>query len=114
MPTPLKFRKYPDPKDEQIKALALRVVELKDRLKTLAYRIESHNVTKMSLKQMDTINREIRIENDRLRMMMRGAMRIMRYRKEQNQKLRRELIAKSREAHNRSIEEKSKCPMKKI
>jgi hypothetical protein len=95
MPTTSKFRKYPDQKDEQIKALALRIRELKDLLELEFAKetalIEARNITKLSLHQMDTINREIRIENDRLRMMMRGAMRIMRYRKEQNQKLRREL-----------------------
>ena len=94
MPTPPKFRKYPDPKDEQIKALALRTGELKDLLKLEFAKetalIEAHNITKLSLHQVNTINQEIRIENDRLRMMIRGAMRIMRYRKEQNQKLRRE------------------------
>ena len=87
-----KFNKIPDPKDKMIDTLRKNndfiVVHYKSALESIETQKDS---LRLSLHQMDTINREIRIENDRLRMMMRGAMRIMRYRKEQNQKLRREL-----------------------
>jgi hypothetical protein len=46
---------------------------------------------RLSLKQMDTINREKQIENDRLRFLVRGAVNIAKRTMEHNRKLRRKL-----------------------